>query len=210
MTITVTPVDDPPVLDLDADDSGGTGGADYAVTFTEGDARTLLEDAADATISDADSATLATLTVTLTNLLDAGSEVLDVDLTGADAAFSKDYDTTTDPAKGVLTVTASPARPLAEWVALLRKVTYVDSDQDPDATARVVTFVANDGSEDGNTATSTVTVVPVDDAPVADADAYTVDEGGTLNVSAPGVLDGDTDAEGGSLTAALVSGPSHA
>src|SRR5687768_13408198 len=52
-----------------------------------------------------------------------------------------------------------------------------------------------------STATVTVTVTCVNDAPVADDDAYSVGEGGTLNQAAPGVLDGDTDVDGDALTA---------
>src|SRR5207253_1788340 len=46
-------------------------------------------------------------------------------------------------------------------------------------------------------------------APEADDDAYTTNEDTTLTVAAPGVLGNDTDADGNSLTATLVSGPSH-
>src|SRR6185436_8395022 len=76
--------------------------------------------------------------------------------------------------------------------------------------ARVITFVANDGTGTGNTATSTVTIVAVNHPPTADADGYTVAEAGTLSVPAPGVLDGDLDPEGSALTAILVSGPANA
>ena len=53
------------------------------MAYNDGDPAALLEDPADPTITDADSATLMTLTVTLTNLLDAGEELLDADLTAA-------------------------------------------------------------------------------------------------------------------------------
>jgi subtilisin family serine protease len=46
-------------------------------------------------------------------------------------------------------------------------------------------------------------------APVAINDAYSVTVGQTLDVAAPGVLGNDTDADGNSLTAILVSGVSH-
>ena len=60
--------------------------------------------------------------------------------------------------------------------------------------------------------TVSVTVTPVNDAPVADNDGpYTVAEGGTLLVTAAaGVLNGDTDVDSATLTANLVSGPAHA
>jgi VCBS repeat-containing protein len=48
---------------------------------------------------------------------------------------------------------------------------------------------------------------PTNDAPVADNDSYNVDEDTVLTVAAPGVLEGDTDADGDPLSAVLVSGP---
>jgi len=72
------------------------------------------------------------------------------------------------------------------------------------------TYRANDGSLNSNIATVTITISPVNDAPVAFNDAYAVNEGGTLNPAAPGVLGNDTDADSPTLTAVLVSGPSHA
>jgi VCBS repeat-containing protein len=47
------------------------------------------------------------------------------------------------------------------------------------------------------------------DAPVATADSYTLNEDHTLNVTAPGVLGNDTDIDGNPLTATLVSGVAH-
>jgi hypothetical protein len=45
--------------------------------------------------------------------------------------------------------------------------------------------------------------------PVAMADAYSVDEGSTLVVAAPGVLGNDGDADGDTLLASLSGGPAH-
>ena len=56
----------------------------------------------------------------------------------------------------------------------------------------------------------TLTITAVNDAPVADDDAYSVAEGGTLSIAAgAGVLAGDTDVEGAVLTATLVDGVQH-
>jgi VCBS repeat-containing protein len=208
VTLTITAVNDGPVVDLDADDSGGTTGVHFALTFTEGDAAKLIEDDTDATITDADGSTVTSLTVTLTNLLDPTFEVLDVDLTGF-PAFTKDYDVTTTPGVGVLLISAASAQPIADLQTLLRRVSYVNTDQHPDATARVIAFVASDGTS-GPGATTTVTIVPVNDPPTADNDAYSLTGGGTLNIAAPGVLDGDLDPEGATLTAVLDAGPAHA
>ncbi|TET12955.1 MAG: tandem-95 repeat protein, partial [Dehalococcoidia bacterium] len=70
------------------------------------------------------------------------------------------------------------------------------------------TYHANDGTDDSNTATVTITINPTNDAPVAVDDAYSVDEDDTLNEAAPGVLGNDTDVDGDTLTAVLDTGVS--
>jgi len=65
-------------------------------------------------------------------------------------------------------------------------------------------YVANDGTSSSVVpATVTITVNPINDAPVAVGDTYAVTEGETLSVTAPGVLDNDTDVDGDTLTAVL-------
>ncbi|MBE9101349.1 tandem-95 repeat protein [Vacuolonema iberomarrocanum] len=67
------------------------------------------------------------------------------------------------------------------------------------------TYRANDGYGNSTPITVTLTVNPVQDAPIAQADAYTLDEDTTLTVPvANGVLDNDTDIDGETLTAVLV------
>ena len=60
-----------------------------------------------------------------------------------------------------------------------------------------------------NIATVTIIVKPVNDPPVAPAEAYSTNEDTPLTVAAPGVLGNDTDVDSGCLTAVRVSGPSH-
>ena len=71
------------------------------------------------------------------------------------------------------------------------------------------TYVARYGSYDSNPATVTITVNPINDAPVAEDDTYLVGEGQTL-VAGLSVLINDVDVDGDSLTAELVNGPSNA
>ena len=71
------------------------------------------------------------------------------------------------------------------------------------------TYKANDGHTDSNIATVSITVNAVNDAPVAANDSYNTNEDATLSVAAPGVLTNDTDIDNASLTAVLVTGPSH-
>lgn len=60
-----------------------------------------------------------------------------------------------------------------------------------------------------NTATVLLSVTAVNDAPVANSDAYTLGEDTALTVAAPGVLGNDTDADGDALTASVTRQPAH-
>ena len=71
------------------------------------------------------------------------------------------------------------------------------------------TYKANDGAggPNSNVATVTITVSPLNDDPVAVADAYNAITGQTLSVASPGVLWNDIDVDGDGLTAVLFSAP---
>ncbi|HEX3584133.1 MAG TPA: Ig-like domain-containing protein, partial [Thermoanaerobaculia bacterium] len=71
------------------------------------------------------------------------------------------------------------------------------------------TYRATDGIIPSLPITVNITIGP-DTAPVAVADSYTITEGGTLTVPAPGVLTNDTDANNDPLTAVIVTPPAHA
>ncbi|MEA2115911.1 MAG: Ig-like domain-containing protein [Thermodesulfobacteriota bacterium] len=73
------------------------------------------------------------------------------------------------------------------------------------------TYKANDGTLDSNVASVSVTVHPMNNAPVANDDAYDAVESETLSVATPGVLGNDTDVDGDSLTVTTtsVSGPTN-
>src|SRR5439155_1150246 len=72
------------------------------------------------------------------------------------------------------------------------------------------TYKASDGQAQSDVATVTITVTPVNDAPVAaNDDSYTTAEDTQLTVSAPGVLANDSDVDGDALSAVLVSNPTH-
>ena len=66
------------------------------------------------------------------------------------------------------------------------------------------TYKANDGYDNSNIATVSITINPVNDAPVAFDNSYSVNENIVLNVIAPGVLGNDNDLEGDTLNAVLV------
>lgn len=74
----------------------------------------------------------------------------------------------------------------------------------------VFTYTATDGVHTSEPAVVTLTFVGSPDTPEAAADSYRVMEDQSLVVPMPGVLINDTDGDGDSLSAVLVTAPSHA
>ena len=72
------------------------------------------------------------------------------------------------------------------------------------------TYKDNDGVNNSNTATVSLTVNPaVSQPPVANNDTYTATENTTLTVAAPGVLANDTAPQGQALTSQITTQPAH-
>ena len=69
------------------------------------------------------------------------------------------------------------------------------------------TYTVSDGFNTSAAATVTITVNAVNDLPVAEADAYSVDEDAVLTVAAPGVVDNDSDLDNDPLTASIQTSP---
>ena len=72
-------------------------------------------------------------------------------------------------------------------------------------------YVAADGAGATSSATVTITVTPVQHAPVAGSDAYATPLGTPISVAAPGVLGNDGDPDGDAITVQTtpVSGPAN-
>jgi VCBS repeat-containing protein len=71
------------------------------------------------------------------------------------------------------------------------------------------TYQVTDGEATSSLATVSITVNPVNDAPLANNDEYTIDEDTELTIDAAGILANDSDVDGDSLTAVLVDGPQN-
>ena len=71
------------------------------------------------------------------------------------------------------------------------------------------TYRVNDGSLDSNISTVLITVVAVNDAPVASNNSYTTREDVRITSVLPGVLAGDTDIDSSVLNASVVTKPAH-
>ncbi|MBS3187932.1 LapA family giant adhesin [Pseudomonas sp. PCH44] len=153
-----------PVLDLDANDSSGKTGADFQTTFTENGSGNSISDL-DISITDFDSSQMAGATVTLTNAqagdaLNLGSSVSGITVTSSVAA-----------GKVVLTLTGNAS--LADYMQAIKNITFVNTSEDPSTTPRIITVTVTDGVNVSNTATTTVNVVAVNDAPVSAGGAVT-------------------------------------
>ncbi|EAQ80413.1 hypothetical protein DSM3645_11227 [Blastopirellula marina DSM 3645] len=150
-TVTVVAVNNAPEVDLNGEDAG-TG---FAATFTEDAGPVVIVDT-DLTVTDVDNATLASATVTISNLLDGAAETLAVDTTGT--AITASY------LNGVLTL--SGADTLANYELVLRTLTYENSAEDPDETDRLVEVVVDDGTLASVAAVGTVTIVTAGEPPL--------------------------------------------
>ncbi len=71
------------------------------------------------------------------------------------------------------------------------------------------TYTASDGLLASGETTVTISVIGVNDAPVARPDAYTVAEDTTLLIGAPGVMANDSDVDGDALQVRLAERPQH-
>ena len=179
-TVSMTAINDAPVFDLD----GSTGGIDFTTSFTENAGAVSIVDT-DATLIDVDDTNIESATVTITNLLDGTDEVLAATTTGTSITASYD--------SGVLTLTGSDTK--ANYLTVLKSITYNNASEDPTTTTRTIDFVINDGTDLSSIATTTVSMTAINDAPVFDLDGST---GGidfttsfTENAGAVGIVDTD-------------------
>ena len=164
----------------------------------------------------------APVTVTVTAVNEAPVAVADeitvaeggtaTTLTGG-ASSVRDNDSDADTATGSLTVTLM-ATPANGMLTLNPDGTFSYAHDGSETSGDSFTYIVNDGATDSNVATVTITVTPVNDAPMAVGDAITVTEGGTattLTGGAPNVLDNDSDADTatGSLTVRVDTAPAN-
>src|SRR5262249_30272382 len=137
----------------------------------------------------------------------AGSLTIDEDAVGHGTLTATDVDS--PPSALTFRVVTGPAHgSITQFDAATGTYTYTPAANYNGGDS--FTFQAHDGQADSNVATISVTVRPVNDAPVAADDSSSVDENATLTVDAAhGVLVNDSDVDGDHLTAVLAGGPSH-
>jgi Bacterial Ig domain/Bacterial cadherin-like domain/RTX calcium-binding nonapeptide repeat (4 copies) len=184
VSMTVTCAPDNPVVDNSA---GST-------SYTENAAATVIDSAV--TVSDPDpGATITVATVQITGGYAGAEDILALAGSHPGITPSVSGDTLT------LNGTASPAA----YQAALRDVTYRNSSEAPSTAPRTVTFTVTDETARTGSDTKGLTVVAVDDPPVAVNDSATVLEDAAA--SAVPVLTNDTDVDGGTITIGSASDP---
>ncbi len=166
----------------------------------------------DATITDADSSTLQSMTVTIANRLDGTLETLAANTAGTSITASYNSGT------GQLTLSGSDS--VANYQAVLRTVTYNNSSESPTTTARLITVQAADAFVSSNLATATISVVAVNDAPVLDnsgtmtmtsiTEDQTTNSGDTVgNILLSASGDRITDVDSGAVEGIAITGTTN-
>jgi len=156
-TITITPSDIAPVVDLNGTNDAGN---DYASAYTEGGAAAVIADT-DVLITDADAGDqVEGATITITDAI-AGDQLTIVGaLPGAIMAVGG----------GTATITLSGTGSQAEYQQALTQIRYSSTSDNPTAAgtdgSRSVTVTVTDGDLSSVARTTTVTVTGVNDAPV--------------------------------------------
>ncbi len=194
VSINVRPPNEPPVVDLNDDGAG----INTTASFTEDGGPVALAPVGE--VSDADDTEVTSAEITLTNRPDGDAESLSVD-TGTTSISASSYDSST----GKLTLSGTAS--LANYQQVLRTVEYDNSSDTPDTTDRVVEFTVNDGQDDSEVATSTVSVAAADDPPLAVNDSATKAE--DSDATAIDVLTNDTDVDGGMKSITEVTQPTN-
>ena len=142
------------------------------------------------TVSDADSLTLASAAVGITNGFLAGDTLNFSDQNGISGSYNA--------ATGMLTLTGTAT--VLQYQAALESVTFSSSSHNPTNfgtdTSRSISWVVNNGTGNSAPASSTINITPVNDAPVVNAHggslAYTEDQAATAIDTALTVSDVDS------------------
>ena len=169
--IAVTPVNDAPAAATSA----------FAPSFTEDGAPTAVDTGF--TVSDIDDTNLESASVSITGGLQAGDAL----------GFTPQFGITdANAAPEILALSGSAT--LAEWQTVLQSITFSTTSQDP-GTSRTVSVTVNDGDTDSAAVAKVVTVVPVNDAPVAATSAFapSYTEDGAPTAVDTGFTVGDVD-----------------
>jgi len=145
--LTVTSVNDAPTL-------SGTAGA---LAITEGDAPVVIDSGIIAGDVDNEDADLEGAVVSISQNFQPGDQLVFVNQNGISGAYNT--------ANGTLTLSGTSSQ--AHYQAALRSITFSTTHDDP-AASKVIAFTVSDGTVSSASVTRTITITPVNDAPLVD------------------------------------------
>ncbi|MDB5518443.1 MAG: hypothetical protein JWQ17_5201, partial [Tardiphaga sp.] len=212
-------------LTLTIHDQGNTGGGDLSGTKSVNINITPVNDAPAVTITQPSYSATEGATLNLKNTglsvgdVDGGTGVETVTLSVGEGVLIVTPGVTGAVVSNSGTSTVTISGTLAQINALLGSgsgtVGYIDNNDKPSASTSL-TLSINDGGHTGGaigltaSASATIAITGVDDAPVAAADSYSTSMNTALTVpAAAGVLSNDSDAEGNAFTAVIVGDVAH-
>jgi len=137
--------------------SGGSSGTTFAANYQAGGSAAAIASSS-ATITSPGSTTLAWLKVTITNPKDGASEVLTATIPSGSSITS---------AYSGNVLTLSGVADVSTYQTILQSITYSDTASSPQAGARTITVVVNDGTARSTAATATMTVQAAGASPAA-------------------------------------------
>ncbi|WP_152404200.1 S-layer homology domain-containing protein [Paenibacillus cellulositrophicus] len=116
-------------------------------------------------INDADSFTLVSATVQISNGFHPGEDLLQ--FVNTSSVVFGDITASYNSETGILTLTSvSHTATVDQWIHALQAVTYSNTAITPNSANRIITFTVNDGTVSSNPADKTVTVTAVNQAPI--------------------------------------------
>jgi CshA-type fibril repeat protein len=216
VSVTITPVNDAPIVDLNSAATSADSVRGNATTFTEGDAPVNVAPIAD--VSDSKENDIASLKIAVAGIKDGAFEIVSIGGTNFNPTLASNAVVTIGGTDFLVTYTAGGggagiffiqqvgggAIPQPDLAALVQSVSYQNTDEAPIAGNRTLTFTVKDLSNtSGVSAVATIVVVPVNDLPVDANETNAANEEVTLTVTnnATGdLLLNATDADGDPLT----------
>lgn len=208
-----------PVVDLNGNTASGSG---YVTSYTEGSGGAFIT-STDALITDQDG-NLKTVTVSLTNAVDVSggnstetlfiqaSIVSNLSTNGITVTFyDADNNVVANGAAGIHKIVFSGNKDATTFQLGMREVQYKNTSEDPSVTPRTVTVdIVDQDNNTGISAAATVTIIPVNDAPVKGGDfAGELNEGGVYVFTSADLNSTDVDNAAGTLKYVLTSTPAQ-
>ncbi|KAI8492147.1 hypothetical protein Bbelb_300440, partial [Branchiostoma belcheri] len=183
VTVNISLVNDPPVIDLNGD---VTAGSDVIVVYTEGSGDMAVTNSL--TLTDNDNSLLTYANITLVNNPDYGYETVKVDTLSTSLTASY-----VDANRSSIILSGEDT--VENYASVLRTVSYTNPHGDPDPQQRVVEFTVSDGIAESVKGTAYIIFETQNDAPTLSSVSTVVsftEEGPPVAVS-PSVTVSDVD-----------------